>query len=790
MSKSPWTRPPERDLTIELTATGEDGAGADDYTVPVEVTFGKEDTVKAITFEAASDSDNDDGESVRLGFKTPLPDGVTAGTGHETVVSITDDDVPDVTVNFKSAAYTAAEGGTVDVEVTLDAAPERDLTIELTATGEDGAGADDYTVPVEVTFGKEDTVKAITFEAASDSDNDDGESVRLGFKTPLPPGVTAGTGHETVVSITDDDVPDVTVNFKSAAYTATEGGTVDVEVTLDAAPERDLTIKLTATGEDGAGADDYTVPVEVTFGKEDTVKAITFEAASDSDNDDGESVRLGFKTPLPDGVTAGTDHETVVSITDDDVPDVTVNFKSAAYTAAEGGTVDVEVTLDAAPERDLTIELTATGEDGAGAGDYTVPVEVTFGKEDTVKAITFEAASDSDNDDGESVRLGFKTPLPDGVTAGTDHETVVSITDDDVPQVTVNFGSPTYSVTEGEAEGVEVTVTLSEDPEQTVIIPITRVNQDGASDSDYTGVPENVTFNRGEMVRSFIVEAVRDNLEDSGESVKLGFGTLSITVTEGTTDEATVTIANVAAQTSLTINFGAAMYSLTEGEEATVTVTLNTAPGSDATIPLIKTDRGGATDDDYTVVKKVTFESDDTTKTMTFIAKDDDVDDDGESVKLEFGDLPGGVSAGTVKETVVSIVDDDEPGVEVSFDQATYSATEGGANAEIMVRLSAPAPHPVDIPLTAEGHYKATPDDWTGVPEVLTFNTGDTWKSFTLVAFDDTVKDDGEMVELGFGTLPDGFVAGSPATARVTLMNDDRVQTEPSGEAGLFWPLW
>ena len=496
-------------------------------------------------------------------------------------------------------------------------------------------------------------------------------------------------------------------------------------------------------------------------------------------DDDGESVKLTFGD-LPDGVTAGTIAETVVSITDDDVPDVTVEFDSVTYSVDEGSEVDVTVTLSAAPERELTIGLTATSEDGADTDDYSVPEEVVFGKDDTSKVITFTAEGDDVDDDDESVKLAFKTPLPPGVTAGTDNETVVSITDDDVPDVTVKFASSTYSVTEG--DGVEVTVTLSEDPEQTVIIPITKVNQGGASDSDYSGVPENVTFNRGEMVRSFIVEAVRDNLEDSGESVKLGFGTLPITVTEGTIDEATVTITNVGAQTSLTINFGASEYALTEGDEATITVTLNTAPGSDAVIPLIKTDRGGATDDDYTVVKDVTFKSDDTSKAITFVAKDDDVDDDDESVKLEFGDLPGGVSAGTVKETVVSIDDDDEPGVEVSFDQATYSATEGGANAEIMVRLSAPAPHPVDIPLTAEGHYKATPDDWEGVPEVLTFNTGDTEESFTLVAYDDTVDDDGEMVELGFGTLPDGFVAGSPATARVTLMNDDRVQADPTLE--------
>ena len=66
-------------------------------------------------------------------------------------------------------------------------------------------------------------------------------------------------------------------------------------------------------------------------------------------DDDGESVALAFGT-LPAGVTAGTTGTATVSITDDDVPDVTVSFGSATYTVAEGGTVDVTVTLDAAPD--------------------------------------------------------------------------------------------------------------------------------------------------------------------------------------------------------------------------------------------------------------------------------------------------------------------------------------------------------------------------------------------------------------------------------------------------------
>ena len=133
------------------------------------------------------------------------------------------------------------------------------------------------------------------------------------------------------------------------------------------------------------------------------------------------------------------------------------------------------------------------------------------------------------------------------------------------------------------------------------------------------------------------------------------------------------------------------------------------------------------------------------------------------------------MTAGSPAESTLSIIDDDgvPEDIAVSFDAATYVATEGGPDATVTVTLSSPAPSQVDIPLTAEGHDGAIPTDWSGVPERLTFNAGDTSRTLTLVAVDDEVEDDGEMVKLGFGTLPDGFTAGSPATARVTLMNDD-----------------
>ena len=150
--------------------------------------------------------------------------------------------------------------------------------------------------------------------------------------------MSAGNTDEAVVTITDDDVPAVAVSFAAAAYTVTEGGTVEVTVTLNADPERTVIIPITNTDQGGATSSDYSgVPASVTFNAGDTeVSDINFTATQDQDNDDGESVVLTFGNTLPAGVSAGGTDETTVSITDDDVPSVEVSFGHGSYTVAGG----------------------------------------------------------------------------------------------------------------------------------------------------------------------------------------------------------------------------------------------------------------------------------------------------------------------------------------------------------------------------------------------------------------------------------------------------------------------
>ena len=564
--------------------------------------------------------------------------------------------------------------------VTLSADPEATLVIPITTTNQDEATSADYTeLPEDVTFESGDSEKEIIFQATQDSVDDDGESVKLSFGD-LPDGVGTGTVPETTVSITDDDFPSLTVSFEHPTYTVAESddpSTTEIQenqtaikVTLSADPERDITILIGRKNQGDASDTDYSgVPTGLDFDSGDTEKTITFSATHDTIDDDDDSVKLTLGT-LPEEITAGTNAEAVVRITDNDDPQVTIRFEEDSYTVAEGDTQEIKLILNADPERTITFPLTLVNQDDASSDDYTVPTTVEFNRGETEKSITFGATQDTIDDDWESVRLQFGT-MPPGASAVTPTLTTVNITDDDVPQVTVSFSAETYTAPEGDS--VQVRVTLSQAPERQVVVIIAKENQGGASNPDYSGVPENLTFSATDTEMAITFAAADDDEDDDDESVKLTFGAFPPGVEAGTNSEAIVNITDSDVPT-VTVSFKDSSYILTEdntvpvtvpvdeGSTVTVTVELSADPERSVEIPILREEQGGATSIDYSgVPEDVTFAPGETEKAITFAATDDTVDDDDESVKLTFGNLPDGVNPGTKDSTTISITDDDHP---------------------------------------------------------------------------------------------------------------------------------
>ena len=48
-----------------------------------------------------------------------------------------------------------------------------------------------------------------------------------------------------------------------------------------------------------------------------------------------------------------------------------------------------------------------------------------------------------------------------------------------------------------------------------------------AASADYSGVPTSVTFQSGDIEKTFTFTATQNSVDDDSESVKLGFGTLT-----------------------------------------------------------------------------------------------------------------------------------------------------------------------------------------------------------------------------------------------------------------------
>ena len=367
-------------VKVDYATGGGTATSGSDYTaVSGSLTFSPGDTTKNVTVTIADDDVDESDETFNLTLSDSVNATIPIPTG---TFTIRDDDTAGVTVSDTSLDID--EGDSDTYTVALDSQPSHNVTI----TVNDPSNTDVTADPADLTFTPTnwDTAQTVTVTASQDSghDDEDGTVTHTAASTDTKyDGISIG---DVLVNVTDDDDVPVTVSFGSATYSVVEGNTVAVKVKLSADPERTVEVPISATDMDGASSSDYSIaPQTVVFNSGDTEKTFSFFATDDAEDDDGERVRLTFGT-LPPRVSSTSPSQAVVSITDDDVPSVTVSFEQPSYTVAEGDSVAVKVMLSAEPERSVDIQVNATYLHGVGSLDFLgAPTTLNFGANDTEK---------------------------------------------------------------------------------------------------------------------------------------------------------------------------------------------------------------------------------------------------------------------------------------------------------------------------------------------------------------------------------------------------------------------
>ncbi len=610
------------------------------------LTINANQTTGTATFQLNPTDDDldEDNESVTVdGSVTGLS--VTAAS-----VTISDDDTAAVTVN--PTTLSVAEGGSSSYTVVLTSQPTGNVTVTPSRTG-----SSDVTVsssPLTFTPTNWSTARTVTVAATQDTDalND----------TATVAHAVSGADYATVtaasvaVTVADNETVSTGVVLSVAPATVSESAavtTVTVTATLNQAPRNVATVLTLSVGESSdtavEGTDYATVNnLLLTINANQTTGTATFRLnpTDDDFDEDDESVTIdGAVTGL--SVTAAT-----VTISDDDTATVTVN--PTTLSVAEGGSSTYTVVLTSQPTGNVTVTLSRTG-----SPDVTVTLSsLTFTPVNWSTAQTVTVAATQDTDAlNDTATVGHTVSGADYATV-TAASVTVTVADNETvdPLVTVRFTRSSYSVTEGRS--VTVKVKLSADPGRTVTIPIRKVNQGGATATDYSGVPRNMTFNSGTTEATFSFSATADTVIETSEVVRLSFGALPAGVQAGNIDATNVIIGD-----TVRVTFLAGTYIAYEGgDDAQVSVQLSDPAPGRISIPLTAQGGNGATSADWSgVPEELVFQRGDERKTFTVTAIDDAQNDSNEFVLLSFRTLPAGVAAGDLDTAQVVLLSTETP---------------------------------------------------------------------------------------------------------------------------------
>ena len=511
------------------------------------------DVAQTVAVTAAEDDDGVTDAGVTL-THTVSGGGYGSTTVPNVEVSITENDSAGLVISKDSLTVGEEDAAGPSYTVKLATRPSGSVAVSIT-----GHASTDLTLDktmLTFTVDNWDVVQTVAVTAGQD---DDAANDSATLTHTASGGDYASVSNTLPVTVTDDDTPDIVLS--ETGLTVTEGDAAGSSYTVVLATRPSGSVSVSISGHDGT---DLTLSGTTLTNNQLTFTTTSWGAAQTVTVKAGEDDDAANDTATLTHTASGSDYANVtknlpVSIIDDDVP-VTVQFGATTYEVVEGETVTIAVTLSADPERTVVIPITHTPQSGADSpADYSgVPPSVTFNTGQMSQTITFTAAQDDVDDDGESVLLGFGT-LPPAVSLGTTTQATVSITDDDDPQVAVSFDRASYRVLEGDT--VTVGVTLSGDPKRTVEIPLTATDYGGVTSVDYSGVPTSVTINAGETSKTFEFMAMADDASDTGESVMIGFGTsLPSRVTEGTPNEARVTINQMSTQFSLDCSLTATVW--------------------------------------------------------------------------------------------------------------------------------------------------------------------------------------------------------------------------------------
>ena len=755
----------QRTLNVAVT----DAGGALSGTPATNHIFSLHQTSLPITLTAAENTTQNDGAhdvtfALELNDDSPYTLG-TAPAVTSVTITVRDDDTPPL-----APANLRAQAGNTEATLRWEAPPASDP--------DHGQPVLHYESRVKVgtaAFGSWTTIPGS--DGSTRSHKFTGLTNGTEYTYEVRAENVAGDGAEAEVMVTPR--VGVAVSFGAATLSVDEGGTGQATVMLATAPAAGttVTVPITATPGEGLGTGEYSgVPASVTFSASETSKSFTVSGVQDTLDEPDEVLTLSLGT-LPAGYVPGTPAELEITVVDDDVALLGLTLRDSGGNdvtqLVEGGssaTAEVSITNNVRFSTDQTVTLEWGGAEissgliqGAGGS-----ATFTIGAEQASGSLTI-SAPDRPGDLYRLPETGTLTASIGGTKIGNGIE--LGFVDDEAKPVATMVLSPTSQLTE--------------------------------SLSRMTIVEGGLAYVKGTLSRGYEQRdhSVSLPVEMTGSLNRFADASSSFRTIDGKQIHDLLFVASTAAQLASSLQ---AADGSTAGDHSEHVFTIQSGDhhtiGSPSSATLIILDNDAAP----TAPRNLRAQARDGSVVLTWDPPTSLATTEFTAYELRHvvGSSPGGTFADistdpeTGSHTVTGLTNETEytfelraknsfgssgpvsvsktprEGVAVSFGAAAASVDEGGSVSVTLTLGEAPTSS-VTVPIAATPGAGLDSSEYSGVPPSVTFNAGQTSRSFTVATVDDADDEPDRTLTLILGALPDGYVPGANEALILTVADND-----------------
>jgi peptidoglycan/xylan/chitin deacetylase (PgdA/CDA1 family) len=432
--------------------------------------------------------------------------------------------------------------------------------------------------------------------------------------------------------------------------------------------------------------------------------------------------------------------------------------------------VSINVNLNKAPRVITTVDFQTVDGTALASSDYISSTgTLTFLPGQISHTIIITIINDTINEDDETFTVSLSNPT--NAILGSPSTITLAIVDDDPPPL-IQLSSSMYSG--GEASGsIVVTATLSSPSGKMITVDYASSDGIATAGSDYISTNGILTFVQGETSHTITIPILDDTIDEDNETFSISLSNPT-NATLGSPTTATLTI--IDDDSAPQIHLSISEYS---GGEASgsivVTATLSSPSGKMITVDYASSDGTATAGSDYISTNGIlTFIHGETSHTFTIPILDDTIDEDNETFSISLSN-PTNVTLGSPATATLTIIDDDST-PQIHLSSSEYSGGEASGSIVVTATLSSPSGKMITVDYASSDDTATAGSDYISTNGILTFIQGETSHTITIPILDDTIDEDNETFSISLSN-PTNVTLGSPATAVLTIIDDDKIIT-------------